>query len=114
MWAGGTVSALSLTTMKNRIPRGLKAHAFLGLDGIVFNVQVHTNKGAVMLPTTVKMGEDDPTLSTAADHPVEFGRPGKHGVRTGVRIHLDRADATDLIVARSFINECLSLFSTTK
>lgn len=87
-------------------------HAVLSLQGILFSVDLHKAAGKITLPSTVKVVDHDTALSTEPDRPVEFGRPGKHGARTGIRISLDRADAADLRVAQSFLGECLALIET--
>lgn len=91
-----------------RVPWDIPTHTALWPEGTVFSVELH-GKDAVKLPATVTMGEDG-RLRTDEDLPVEFGRPGRCGVTTGVRISFDRADPTDLLVARRFLDDCLALY----
>lgn len=91
-----------------RVPWDIPTHTALWPDGTVFSVELH-GKERVKLPATVTMAGDG-TLTTDEDVPVEFGRPGRCGVKTGVRIAFDRADPTDLLVARRFLDDCLALY----
>lgn len=96
-----------------RVPWDLQTHTALWPEGTVFSIELYGRK-RVKLRAKVTMNGDGTLTTMDADAPVEFGRPGRFGVKTGIRIFLDRADPTDLLVARRFLDDCLALYETAR